>query len=121
MPTTFTLSYADLPFGGPIDPTIQMEAIALLTPIYPADVGTDIDTVISGSASAAFGSTIHLTDVLVTDANGNPIPGVTISSTSGFDYPLDSANLVAPEPAGLPLVAMGILAAAGLWKRFRRA
>ncbi len=118
VPSTFTLTYADLAFGtGPITPTITISAYGGIQPIDPGVDGT----LFSGSLSADFGSTIQLTSILVTDANGNPIPGITLNSDSGFQYPLDPNNQVAPEPAGLPILAMTMLAGAGLFRRFRKA
>src|SRR5215469_5429404 len=83
--STFTLTYADLPFGGPVDPTLYLVAYVLPPIIYPADVGTLGATTFGGSASANFGSTITLESLLVTDSNGKPIPGVKITSTGGYN------------------------------------
>lgn len=51
---------------------------------------------------------LDLEDVLVLNANGNPIPGISLTSGSGENYPLDSRNIT-PEPASLSLLATGTL------------
>jgi hypothetical protein len=118
VPSTFTLTYADLEFGaGPITPTITINAYGGIEPIQP---GVD-DTLFSGSLGAHFGSTIHLTSILVTDANGNPLQGVTLNSASGFQYPLDPDNQTVPEPTGLSILGMTMLAGVGLLRRSRKA
>jgi hypothetical protein len=116
VPSTFTLTYSDLPFGGPVDPTLFIEALGDIAPLDPSQVGTPIDTIINGAMHVNFGSTVHLNDVLITDSNGDPIPGVQISSSTGITYPLDSAN-VAPEPGWLALPGLGVLFA--LYRRRR--
>jgi hypothetical protein len=115
--TGFTLTYADLPFAGPVDPTISINSSGLIEPIFAADVPTIGADVISGSLAASFGSTITLKYLLVTDADGTPIPNVSISSASGFAYPLAPANINAvPGPSTLLMVASG-MALAGLVAR----
>lgn len=109
VPSTFTLTYADLPFGGPVDPTLQILVSGLVEPIYAADVEAIGAETITTSASAQFGSTIHLTSMLITDANGTPIPGLQISSRNGYAYPLDPRNTASvPEPSSLLLLAGGL-------------
>lgn len=59
---------------------------------------------------------LFLEDVLVLNANGNPILGISLTSGSGTNYPLDSRNIT-PEPASLSLLATGIL---GIFAAVRR-
>lgn len=120
-PSTFTLTYADLPFGGPIDPTVTIFAEGVVEPLDHGQEGTAADTIISGSLHSDFGDTVTLSSLLVTDANGNPIPGITIDSQSGFDYPVAPGNLATPEPAGLAIAGLGFLAAVGFLRRKRNA
>jgi hypothetical protein len=109
VPSTFTLSYADLPFGGPINPTLSISVFGLVQPIYASQVGDIGADTITASASAQFGSTIHLTSMLVTDASGAPIAGLQVSSQSGYTYPVDPRNLApVPEPSTLLLLAGGL-------------
>jgi hypothetical protein len=114
---TFTLTYADLPFGGPVESVLNINAYIQATPMYIADEGTIGSDVVTADAHVNFGSTVHLDSVLITDSNGNPIPGVTISSASGYQYPLDPRNVV-PEPGCL--APLGLLALAGLRRRVDR-
>jgi hypothetical protein len=118
VPSSFTLTYADLPFGQPIDPTLLISAYGLIYPIDPDQVGGPDDTIINGNMNVDFGSTVTLTDLLVTDANGNPIPDVTLSSADGYTYPVDPSNsLATPEPAWLaPIGLLGL----ALFGRLRR-
>jgi len=110
-PSSITLSYADLPFGGPITPTITISVNNFVTAINAEDVGTPLgDSTISVSGYAEFGSTVHLASLLVTDAAGNVIPGLSIDSDSGFSYPLDPQNTApVPEPASLWLLSGGLV------------
>jgi len=59
---------------------------------------------------------LFLEDVLVLNASGNPILGISLTSGSGTNYPLDSRNIT-PEPASLSLLATGIL---GIFAAVRR-
>ena len=102
VPSTFILTYADLPFGGPIDPTLIIAAGGFISPLAPDEVGTAADTILNGEMHVNFGSTVHLDTVLITDNIGNLIPGVDISSKDGFSYPLAAVNQV-PEPGWLVL------------------
>ena len=56
-------------------------------PIYPAEVGTSADTNINGYMHSNFANTVRLTSLLVTDENGTPISGVTVTSSEGNIYP----------------------------------
>lgn len=65
----------------------------------------------SGDLSCSLGSlflNLDLEDILVLNANDNPILGISLTSSSGANYPLDSRNIT-PEPASLSLLATGIL------------
>jgi hypothetical protein len=75
-------------------------------------------------AAAVFGDTATLTQILVLDANGNPMSGVTITSASGTVYPLavPPAPSAVPEPATLPLIAVSfaMLVGQAVWPAQRR-
>jgi hypothetical protein len=100
--TTLDLTYSNLYFGsGPITPTLELDAV--VATLYPTPSGPAF----SATASADFADTVTLTDILITGANGNPIPGITLTSADGYSYPLDPANSV-PEPSVmLPLSLAG--------------
>ena len=115
VPAMFTLTYADLPFGEPVNPTLFMGVDAMVLPIYESEIPSLGAKTITGTASSEFGSTIHLTSVLVTDGNGKPIPGVTLQSSAGYQYPLDSSNSI-PEPAWLTPIGLIVLA---LYRKLR--
>ena len=117
-PSSITLSYADLPFGAPVTPSLYISAYGFVNPIYRADVAAHGADTIYASGFVQFGSTVHLTSLLVTDAAGHAIPGLSIDSASGFNYPLDPQNTVpVPEPSGAWLLSLGL---AGLLLRLRR-
>lgn len=95
---------------------IANTGVATLTPQQEIQFPT---FTVTGSAGAHFGSTLNLLSLLVTDSNGQPVPGLTVSSESGFTYQLDEANLAAvPEPAlsvFVGCIALGLV----LFKRKR--
>ncbi len=66
---------------------------------------------VSGSSSAQFGATLRIVSMLITEANGNPVRNLALSSASGLAYPLDPANTSdVPEPGSSALIALGGLA-----------
>lgn len=66
---------------------------------------------ISCSAIIDYLDPVTITDAAVYDANGNLIPGATITSASGYSPPMGAAT---PEPSPLFLLAPGLLAVATL-------
>ncbi len=113
IPGSYMMTFSGLQFGSIINPTVFMDADWNYPFMDPADVATLGGVTQSGYASVEFGSTFHLSDMLVLDADGNPISGVTINSASGYDYPLDPQNQTnTPEPSSAGLLVMGALA---LW------
>jgi hypothetical protein len=100
--TTADFTYSNLLFGsGPITPTLELDA--LVATLFPPPTGS----LLTASASANFADTVTLTDILITDANGNPIPGITLTSEDAYSYPLDPRNAV-PEPSLLVPLCLGV-------------
>ncbi len=137
IPTTFTLSYDDLLFGGPITPTLSLSLSGILNPLYPADqdpygnpvfgqtLASNGDDTVSVNYTGQFGSTVKLQKVIVTDSNGNPIDNLTFKSKNGYQYNVEGATQVpfsghVPEPGSMLLV-LGGGAAGWLASRRRRA
>ncbi|HMB94532.1 MAG TPA: hypothetical protein VKK61_00690, partial [Tepidisphaeraceae bacterium] len=54
------------------------------------------------SGASNFGDTLTLAQIVIVDANGDPVSGVTISSASGTVYPV-------PEPAAFAIALPAIL------------
>lgn len=67
----------------------------------------------SATATSQLSNTATLTGISFQDANGNPIPGFTLESSSGTNYDnlITSNQTAAPEPGTLWMLAAG----AGLW------
>jgi hypothetical protein len=117
VPTEFTLSYDDLPFDAPLVSTLFLYVYGGLSPIQIDSPESDALETVNGTVSAAFGSTIKLQKLVVSDPLGNPIPGLTVSSSSGFAYPVQNGALnPVPEPATVAL-AGAALAAFGMLRR----
>lgn len=112
LPSTLTLTYSGLPFGEAVVPEVAVSALGLVSPILAAEVEGIGGETISGGLEVDFASTVHLADVLITDAFGVPVPGLTMTSLSGFEYPLDSRNRVGviAEPSGAWLALIALLA-----------
>lgn len=63
----------------------------------------------SGSISTDFSHTAALQQVIVTDAYGNPMSGLSFTSDSGFDYlGLGGGSAAVPEPGTWALLAIGL-------------
>jgi len=91
-------------FGHPVHLDVRLaSAIALYDQTFPDgyDYAATLDLL----------HTAELTSLLVTDANGNPLSVTSMTSDSGFQYPLSPLNgPQVPEPASLLLVFAGIAA-----------
>lgn len=118
IPSQMTLSYDDLPFGGPINPTLWIYAVVLPSPLYEVDLPGLGNTLINGTGHVQFGSTITLLQLTATDSSGALIPGLRLTSAEGFTYPTDPTNLfqqgAVPEPNTLTLLAP--IAALAVWR-----
>ena len=86
--------------------------VRLCSALIPA---CTIDHLDSSSAIVNFSDTIQLTGIRVTDSNGNPLTGVTFTSTDGVDYNAllnGSAGTSVPEPRTMLLVGAACIALA---------
>jgi hypothetical protein len=108
VPGVVELSISNLSFETAIEPTLTIAAYQFMQPLYAIELPELGAQTVSVSGLVNFGSTVRLTSMLVTDADGNAIPGLSISSASGFAYPLDPANAV-PEPATALLFLGGLV------------
>jgi hypothetical protein len=98
IPSTFTLTYSNLTYGELSDLSLTFAALGY---VIPGSSG-----LLNGGFTSDFADTVQLTEVLVTDSNGNPVPDITLTSQDGYNYPLAPANAV-PEPFMLIPLALG--------------
>lgn len=91
-------------FGHPVKLDVRLaSSIALYDQNFPDGYNY--------AATLDLSHTAEVTSLLVTDANGNPLPVTSMISDSGFQYPLSPLNgSQVPEPASLLLVFAGIAA-----------
>jgi len=67
---------------------------------------------LNGSASASFADTSTVTGAAITDTLGNPIPGTSIVSDAGIQFPLaPPVESPTPEPGSFILVTIAMVAA----------
>jgi hypothetical protein len=63
-----------------------------------------------GMAFLDASNTAKITGVVILDAQGNPLPGITLYDASGYDYNQPAVTVGAtPEPSSLTLLASGAL------------
>lgn len=102
IPSSFTLTYSDLAYGVLTDLNLAFTAASYVNPGVASGL-------LTGTSSADFADTVQLTDVLITDSNGHPVQGISLTSQDGYAYPLDHSNVV-PEPSMLfPIVIGSVL------------
>jgi hypothetical protein len=109
--------------SAPIAFTYGVEFALTLTSsafVGPADDGGSYTYDFTGTAD--FGSTIHLTDFIVSsDSQGNTPVNFTLASQSGTNYPTNTVGppSAVPEPASLALVLGGIAVLSGTRRKKR--
>lgn len=92
------------------------------------DLGAEFFTFDDCSASQAVGynscyvqalflDTAQIDSITVEDANGNPVPGASVTSLSGVDYNLPQQTAATPEPGSLILLGTGIASFFGIARR----
>jgi hypothetical protein len=121
VPSEITLTYDELPFGGPINPALSIFAVILPSPLTEAEVPDFGNDLITGTATVQFGATVTLKQLTATDPSGNLLSGLSLTSGSGFEYPTDPGNLnqqAVPEPGTFTLLAP--IAALALLRAVRR-
>ena len=99
IPSSFTLTYSNLTYGELSDLSLTFAALGYVIPGVSSGL-------LNGGFSSDFADTVKLTEVLVTDSTGKPVPGITLVSQDGYKYPLAPANTV-PEPSMLVPLALG--------------
>lgn len=83
---------------------------SLIQTLSPEESRRDPSFTLTGSTSAKFGSTLRILSLLITDTNGSPVGNLSLTSESGFAYPLDPANTSnVPEPRSSALITFGVL------------
>jgi photosystem II stability/assembly factor-like uncharacterized protein len=87
----FTVTYPQLPFDSPVALDINLFALGVIRPLLSSEVATLGGEIINGGLTVD--DTFHLTNVKITDANGDPIRNVIINSDNGYNYPLDPVNV----------------------------
>jgi len=113
LPASGTVTVNMIPWvlGSPFQYEFILDATAA---VIPNTIGAQGYIVGNSSASTDFSNTAQLIAVIPVDANGNQVPGTTITSASGLVVPLAT-----PEPSTTALMAAG-LALLGFSVRTRR-
>jgi hypothetical protein len=78
--------------------------------------GAETDQEMDISGRGDFFNTVRLRPLVVTDALGNPLPGYTLETASGYDYFGDTS---VPEPGTSALILLGGAMLAGIRRRHR--
>lgn len=125
VPQTFTISYKNLRMDEPLTASLTISASGILNPLCPDDhtdcgfgptVSDAGNQQVTMNYAANFGSTVHLQKIVVTDDNGDPIPGLRFLSGNGYDYNVEGAQVASPsavpEPSTLALAGLSVALAA---------
>jgi hypothetical protein len=98
---------------------LEVAAAALLGQ-FSMSLSADVHAGPGESGSIDLSHTLTITEISVRDLDGNLIPGVTLTSDNGFNYPflnaLDQPETVA-EPASLAILGAGLAGIVALRRR----
>jgi hypothetical protein len=119
--------YCPMPTSVEGPATFHITAGELISPSEHVTLSINLHATASGTAlvepassAADFSHSMELVSITPTDADGHIVPGITITSDSGFDYnPLLVTNQT-PEPRALALGTVALVALAGLSRAKRR-
>lgn len=99
---------------GPIPGFAYYDRIAG-TPLVQIPDTTNIDLTLSASITARsgtfdFGDTVQLSEIQVTDANGQPLSGITLTDPYGNTIPTNQSLISAvPEPGSFTCLVGGLI------------
>jgi hypothetical protein len=113
-PTGCTTPRVPISNGSSLGFAVLLEAS--IAAFYTGLSGTGSSTI-----TADYSHTGRVAGIEVFDANGNLLTNVTVTSGSGFAYPIGFPPAAIPEPGSLLLFASGFAGLAGVsWRRRRK-